>query len=44
MRYDDTNPDKESIEFIKEIEDNVKWLGYNPDKITFASDYFEQLL
>ena len=43
LRYDDTNPDKESHEFIEEIERNIKWLGYTPDKITFASDYFEPL-
>jgi glutaminyl-tRNA synthetase len=43
LRYDDTNPDKETHEFIEEIENNIKWLGYEPDKVTFASDYFEEL-
>ncbi len=43
LRYDDTNPDKQTHQFIQEIQDNVRWLGYTPDKITFASDYFEQL-
>lgn len=43
LRYDDTNPLTESIEYIKSIEDNVKWLGYEPYKITHASDYFQEL-
>ena len=43
LRYDDTNPEKESQEFIENIEKNIIWLGYKPDKITYASDYFEQI-
>eukprot|EP01022_Parablepharisma_sp_SALTPOND_P019350 TRINITY_DN3287_c0_g1_i1.p2 TRINITY_DN3287_c0_g1~~TRINITY_DN3287_c0_g1_i1.p2 ORF type:complete len:769 (-),score=124.95 TRINITY_DN3287_c0_g1_i1:13395-15701(-) len=43
LRYDDTNPEKENITFIKNIEDCVRWLGYKPWKITFASDYFPNL-
>jgi glutaminyl-tRNA synthetase len=43
LRYDDTNPEKETKEFIINIEENVNWLGYAPWKITFASDYFEDL-
>ena len=43
LRYDDTNPDKETKEYITFIEENVKWLGYEPWKITFASDCFEIL-
>jgi len=43
LRYDDTNPEKESIEYVKSIEECVKWLGYKPYKITYASDYFDQL-
>jgi glutaminyl-tRNA synthetase len=43
LRYDDTNPEKETQEFITNIEENVRWLGYEPYKITYASDYFEDL-
>lgn len=43
LRYDDTNPEKETKEFIDNIEENVKFLGYSPWKITFASDHFETL-
>jgi glutaminyl-tRNA synthetase len=43
LRYDDTNPEKETQEFITNIEENVRWLGYKPYKITYASDYFEDL-
>lgn len=44
LRFDDTNPKKEKIEYIDSIIDDVKWLGYNPDKITFTSNYFDQLI
>jgi len=40
LRFDDTNPEKESEEYIQSIIDNVKWLGYTPWKITHASEYF----
>ena len=43
LRYDDTNPETESIEYVRAIERDVRWLGYAPDEIRFASDYFEQL-
>jgi glutaminyl-tRNA synthetase len=43
LRFDDTNPEKETKEFIDNIEENVRWLGYQPWKITYASDYFEDL-
>lgn len=43
LRFDDTNPDKETEEFIENIKENVSWLGYKPFKITHASDYFEDL-
>ncbi len=43
LRYDDTNPEKETQEFIVNIEENVRWLGYEPWKITYASEYFEDL-
>ena len=43
LRFDDTNPEKESIEFMQAIEQDVQWLGFNWDKKFHASDYFEQL-
>jgi len=43
LRFDDTNPEKESDEFVRAIQEDIKWLGYNWAKICFASDYFEQL-
>ncbi|MDR2457147.1 MAG: glutamine--tRNA ligase, partial [Clostridiales Family XIII bacterium] len=42
LRYDDTNPRKEEEVFVKSIEHDLKWLGYEPYKICFASDYFQQ--
>lgn len=44
LRYDDSNPDKESQEFIQEIENDLRWMGHSPYKITYASDYFDKLL
>lgn len=43
LRFDDTNPEKESDEFVKAIQGDIRWLGYEWDKLCFASDYFEQL-
>ena len=43
LRFDDTNPEKESIEFINAIKKDIKWLGYNWDFECYASDYFNQL-
>jgi len=44
LRFDDTNPHKENIEFVQAIEKDVKWLGYEwGDKTYYASDYFEKL-
>ena len=40
LRFDDTNPEKENIEYIENIKKNVEWLGYTPWKISFASDNF----
>lgn len=42
LRYDDTNPEKESQEFVDAIQEDVKWLGYNWGNIYYATDYFEQ--
>ena len=43
LRYDDTNPDTEDIEFAGSIIDDLTWLGFPPGKPLYASDYFEQL-
>ena len=43
LRFDDTNPAKEETEYVDSIIEDVKWLGFNPDKILYASDYFGQL-
>jgi glutaminyl-tRNA synthetase len=43
LRFDDTNPAKEEIEYVDSIIEDVKWLGFNPDQILYASNYFEQL-
>ncbi|XP_006873679.1 PREDICTED: glutamine--tRNA ligase isoform X2 [Chrysochloris asiatica] len=43
LRYDDTNPEKEEAKFFTAIYDMVSWLGYTPYKVTYASDYFDQL-
>jgi glutaminyl-tRNA synthetase len=43
LRFDDTNPTKEDVEYVDGIEDDVRWLGFEWDGLHFASDYFEQL-
>jgi len=44
LRFDDTNPGKESEEYVSAIKADVRWLGFNwEDRLTHASDYFEQL-
>lgn len=43
LRYDDTNPEAEEEQYFTSILDTVKWLGYTPTKITYSSDYFQQL-
>ena len=43
LRYDDTNPVKEDMEFVNAIEQDVRWLGYEWSAIAHASDYFDQL-
>ncbi len=44
LRFDDTNPGKESEEFMRAIESDVHWLGFSwDDRLTHASDYFDQL-
>ncbi|RMH05719.1 MAG: glutamine--tRNA ligase/YqeY domain fusion protein [Nitrospirae bacterium] len=44
LRFDDTNPTKESEEYVQSIQRDVKWLGFDwEDRLFYASDYFEQL-
>ena len=43
LRFDDTNPEKESIEYINSIRRDVEWLGFEWQSNPFASDYFDQL-
>jgi len=44
LRFDDTNPVKEDIEYVDSIQEDVKWLGFDwEDRMFYASDYFEQL-
>ncbi len=43
LRFDDTNPEKESIEYMESIERDVQWLGFTWTGLHHASDYFEQL-
>ena len=43
LRFDDTNPEKESVEYINSIKNDISWLGYSWDKECYASDYFDQL-
>ena len=43
LRYDDTNPVKEDVEYVDSIEEDVRWLGFEWDKRLWASDYFDQM-
>ncbi len=43
LRFDDTNPAKEDIEYVDSIKEDVKWLGFEWAKECYASDYFDQL-
>jgi glutaminyl-tRNA synthetase len=43
LRFDDTNPLKEDIEYVNSIKEDVKWLGFEWDDLLFASDYFEEM-
>ncbi len=44
LRFDDTNPTKEEDEYVKSIEEDVRWLGWDwEDRLFFASDYFQQM-
>src|SRR5688500_15207534 len=44
LRFDDTNPTKEDVEYVESIQEDVRWLGFTwDDRLYYASDYFEQL-
>ncbi len=43
LRYDDTNPSKEDDVYVKAILNDIRWLGYEPKNILFASDYFDEM-
>jgi len=43
LRFDDTNPTKEDVEYVDAIKEDVAWLGFKWDGLFYASDYFEQL-
>src|SRR5690606_8181766 len=43
LRYDDTNPTKEDIEYVESIERDVRWLGFEPTAVLFSADYFPRM-
>ncbi|HHY46201.1 MAG TPA: glutamine--tRNA ligase/YqeY domain fusion protein [Firmicutes bacterium] len=44
LRFDDTNPTKEDVEYVESIKEDVRWLGFDwDDRLFYASDYFDQL-
>src|ERR1700752_4529507 len=43
LRFDDTNPTKEDVEYVDAIKEDVEWLGFRWTELLYASDYFEQL-
>ncbi len=43
LRFDDTNPETEDERFVEAIQDDVRWLGFEPEEVRYASDYFDQL-
>ncbi len=44
LRFDDSNPEKESLEYVEAIKEDVQWLGFDwEDRLFFASDYYQQL-
>ena len=43
LRFDDTNPEKEETEYVEGIKNDVRWLGFDWDRLCYASDYFGQL-
>src|SRR5208282_3226128 len=43
LRFDDTNPEREDVEYVESIKNDVSWLGFKWDGLYYASDYFDQL-
>ncbi|MBA3395860.1 MAG: glutamine--tRNA ligase/YqeY domain fusion protein [Deltaproteobacteria bacterium] len=43
LRYDDTNPTKEDVEYVESIEQDVRWLGFAPSAVLFSADYFPRM-
>ncbi len=43
LRFDDTNPFTEDVKYVEAMQADIAWLGFEPDAVLFASDYFEQL-
>jgi glutaminyl-tRNA synthetase len=43
LRYDDTNPAKEDVEYVESIERDVRWLGFTPAAVLFSADYFGRM-
>ncbi|HEY0711174.1 MAG TPA: glutamate--tRNA ligase family protein, partial [Polyangia bacterium] len=43
LRFDDTNPTTEDVEYVEAIQEDIKWLGWSWDNLHYASDYFEEL-
>ena len=41
LRFDDTNPTKEDVEFVDAIQEDIHWLGFDYDKMVYGSDYFD---
>lgn len=41
LRFDDTNPDKEDTEYVDAIQEDIRWLGYNWNKLFYGSEYFD---
>lgn len=43
LRYDDTNPTKEDVEYVESIERDVRWLGFEPSAVLYSADYFPKM-
>ena len=43
LRFDDTNPSREDVEYVDAIQEDIRWLGFRWANVYYASDYFQQL-
>ncbi|MDR0844982.1 MAG: glutamine--tRNA ligase/YqeY domain fusion protein [Tannerella sp.] len=43
LRFDDTNPSREDVEYVDSIQEDIQWLGFRWENVYYASDYFQQL-